>query len=86
LCEGARLDGGGLADGEAGMSSEGLPPVDPSLRLLARRAAHGLVQYVQRAHLLTLRGLVCEFVRDSSGGLWFLGPVRTDWVSVTPGE
>ena len=43
------------------------------------------VQYVQKAHLLTLRGLVCEFVRGGEGHLWLLGPLRADWASLIPG-
>lgn len=50
-----------------------------------RRAAHGVVQYVQKARGLTLRGLVCEFVRDAAGEVYFLGTLRTDWASLIPG-
>ena len=52
------------------------------------RSAHSLptLTGVQRAHLLTLRGLVCEFIRDSSGALYFLAPLRMDWASLIPGK
>ena len=78
------LDDGALADSERSLSKT-LGPVDPSLKMLMRKAAQGLVQYVQKAHLLTLRGVVCEFVRDGEGHLWFMGPLRTEWASLTPG-
>lgn len=79
------LDDGALADSERSLGRT-LGPVDPALKMAARKAAHGLVQYVQKAHLLTLRGIVCEFVRDSQGHLWFMGPLRTEWASLIPGE
>eukprot|EP00887_Chlorella_sp_A99_P006712 scaffold3.g6712.t1 len=73
-----------LADMERSLD-RALGPVDPALKMAMRKAAHGLVQYVQRAHLLTIRGLVCEFVRDSWGNIYFMGPLRVDWASVIPG-
>jgi hypothetical protein len=82
--EAVQLDDGALADSER-ILGRTLGPVHPSLKMAARKAAHTLVQYVQRAHLLTLRGLVCEFARDTQGHLWFLGPLRTDWASLIPG-
>lgn len=63
-----------------------LGPVDPALKMALRKAAQGLVQYVQRAHLLTLRSLVCEFARDCSGTIHFLAPLRADWASIIPGH
>ncbi|PSC76497.1 disulfide-isomerase like 2-2 [Micractinium conductrix] len=84
--EGAeQLDEGALADSERSLGLI-LGPVDPALKMTAGRAAHGVVQYVQKAHLLTLRGLVCEFVRDGEGHLWFLGPLRAEWASLIPGR
>ena len=50
-----------------------------------RKAAHGLVQYVQKAAGLTLLGLVAEFVRDAAGQIFFMGTLRTDWASLIPG-
>ena len=79
------LGDGALADSER-LLDRALGPVDPSLKMAARKAAHGLVQYVQKAHLLTLRGLAVEFVRDAQGHLWLLGPLRCDWASLIPGE
>lgn len=79
------LDEGALADSERRLAAT-VGPLDPALKMAARKAAHGLVQYVQKAHLLTLRGLVCEFVRDSGGHLWLLGPLRAEWASLIPGE
>lgn len=79
------LRDGALADSER-LLDRALGPVDPSLKMAARKAAHGLVQYVQKAHLLTLRGLAAEFVRDAQGHLWLLGPLRCDWASLIPGE
>ncbi|KAL4458963.1 hypothetical protein ABPG75_013828 [Micractinium tetrahymenae] len=79
------LDDAALADSERSLGRT-LGPVDPSLKMAARKAAHGLVQYVQKAHLLTLRGLVCEFVRDPTGHLWFTGPLRANWASLIPGR
>jgi hypothetical protein len=73
-----------LADSERSLART-LGPVDPSLKMAARKAVHAAVQYVQKAHLLTLRGLVCEFARDAQRHLWFLGPLRTDWASLIPG-
>lgn len=78
------LDDAALADSERSLECT-LGPVDPSLKMAARKAAHSLVQYVQKAHQLTLRGLVCEFVRDASGHLWFTGPLRANWASLIPG-
>ena len=84
--EGAeQLGEGALADSERSLGLI-LGPVDPALKMTAGRAAHGVVQYVQKAHLLTLRGLVCEFVRDGEGHLWFLGPLRAEWASLIPGK
>lgn len=79
------LGDGALADSER-LLDRALGPVDPSLKMAARKAAHSLVQYVQKAHLLTLRGLAAEFVRDAQGHLWLLGPLRCDWASLIPGE
>lgn len=53
--------------------------------LQVRRAVHGLVQYVQKAAGLTLRGLVGEFVRDARGDVYFMAPLRADWASLIPG-
>ena len=78
------LGDGALADSER-LLDRALGPVDPSLKMAARKAAHSLVQYVQKAHLLTLRGLAAEFVRDAQGHLWLLGPLRCDWASLIPG-
>lgn len=78
------LDDAALADSER-LLGRALGPVDPSLKMAARKAVHGLVQYVQKAHLLTLRGLAAEFVRDAQGHLWLLGPLRCDWASLIPG-
>ena len=78
------LDDRELVDMERSLD-KALGPVDPTLKMAARKAVHGLVQYVQRAHLLTIRSLVCEFVRDSWGNLHFMGPLRVDWASVIPG-
>jgi len=78
------LEDGALADSERSLGRT-LGPLDPALKMAARKVAHGLVQYVQKSHLLTLRGLVCEFVRDAEGHLWFLGPLRTEWASLIPG-
>ena len=78
------LDEGAQADMERNLA-QALGPLDPSARMQGRKAAQALVQHVQRAHLLTLRGLVCEWVRDRAGRLWFMGPLRTDWASLIPG-
>ncbi len=78
------LGDGALADSER-LLGRALGPVDPSIKMAARKAAHSLVQYVQKAHLLTLWGLAAEFVRDAHGHLWLLGPLRCDWASLIPG-
>lgn len=60
-------------------------PHPPTLAAAASALAPAQVQYVQKAHLLTLRGLVCEFARGADGHLWLLGPLRADWASLIPG-
>lgn len=78
------LDDKALDDMERSLGKT-LGPVDPSLKMRMRKAAHGVVQYVQKAAGLTLRGLVCEFVRDGSGDVFFMGVLRADWASLIPG-
>ena len=78
------LGDGALADSER-LLGRALGPVDPSIKMAASKAAHSLVQSVQKAHLLTLRGLAAEFVRDAHCHLWLLGPLRCDWASLIPG-
>uniref|UniRef100_A0A1D2AGS7 Uncharacterized protein n=2 Tax=Auxenochlorella protothecoides TaxID=3075 RepID=A0A1D2AGS7_AUXPR len=67
-------------------SDRGLGPVDPALKMTARRIVQHLAQYCQRAHGASLRSLVCEFARDATGALCLLGVLRADWASSTAGR
>ncbi|GAB4823315.1 hypothetical protein N2152v2_010361 [Parachlorella kessleri] len=78
-----QLDDATLADMERTLGKT-LGPVDPSLKMQVRKAAQNLVFYIQKARGLTLRSLICEFVRDAAGEVYFIGHLRTDWASLIP--
>jgi hypothetical protein len=47
--------------------------VEPSLKMQLRKLTAHIVKYIQRAHGLTLGGIVCEYIRDADGkvgGKW----------------
>jgi hypothetical protein len=44
---------------------------------LRKLTAH-LVKYIERAHGLTLGGIVCEYIRDVDGKVYLLSVMRTE--------
>ncbi|GFR40226.1 hypothetical protein Agub_g794 [Astrephomene gubernaculifera] len=55
--------------------------VDPSLKMEFRKLTSHLVKYIEKAHRLTLAGIVVEWVRDAYGKIYLLSVLRTEWAS-----
>jgi len=60
--------------------------VEPTLKMQLRKLTAHLVRYIQRAHGLTLGGIVCEYIRDISGKIYLLSVLRTEWASNAAGR
>lgn len=61
-------------------------PVDPALKMQLRKLTAHLARYIQRAHNLTLAGIVCEYIRDVSEKVYLLSVLRTEWASNAAGS
>lgn len=60
--------------------------VDHVLKMQFRRLTQHLVNYIERAHGLTLGGIVCEYIRDANGKPYLLAILRTEWASNAAGN
>ncbi|MEW5310692.1 MAG: hypothetical protein WDW38_002463 [Sanguina aurantia] len=61
-------------------------PVEPVTAMQLRKLTTHIVQYIEKAHTLTLGGLVCEYIRDVSGKVYLLSVLRTEWASNSNGH
>ncbi|KAG1675152.1 hypothetical protein FOA52_003375 [Chlamydomonas sp. UWO 241] len=82
------LLGGGTAAAakRAAEAEQQLGAVDLAIKMALRKATVYLVRYIQRAHGLTLGGIVCEYIRDVSGKVYLLSVLRTEWASSAGGS
>ncbi|KXZ44324.1 hypothetical protein GPECTOR_69g417 [Gonium pectorale] len=60
--------------------------VDPSLKMEFRKLTSSIVKYIEKAHKLTLAGIVLEWIRDSYGKIYLLSVLRTEWASNASGN
>ncbi|KAK3265496.1 hypothetical protein CYMTET_25825 [Cymbomonas tetramitiformis] len=82
-----RYNGRGMNDEDAGGEADA-DEVDPravaldvSLKSKFRSILAAVVKYIERAHGLTLAGIVVEFVRDAMGNILLLGVLRVEWAT-----
>eukprot|EP00854_Cymbomonas_tetramitiformis_P002403 gene2403-3133_t len=80
-------NGRGMNDEDAGGEADA-DEVDPravaldvSLKSKFRSILAAVVKYIERAHGLTLAGIVVEFVRDAMGNILLLGVLRVEWAT-----
>lgn len=55
--------------------------VDATLKMEFRKLTSHLVKYIEKAHRLTLSGIVVEWLRDSCGRIYLLSVLRTEWAT-----
>ncbi|GFH10410.1 uncharacterized protein HaLaN_05717, partial [Haematococcus lacustris] len=60
--------------------------VEPGLKMQLRKLTAHIVKYIERAHGLTLGGLVCEYIRDADGKVFLMSVMRTEWTSTAGGQ
>ncbi|KAG2428600.1 hypothetical protein HYH02_014302 [Chlamydomonas schloesseri] len=60
--------------------------VDPTLKMEFRKLTSHLVKYIEKAHHLTLAGIVVEWIRDVNGKIYLLSVLRTEWATNASGH
>ncbi|GLI64110.1 hypothetical protein VaNZ11_007285 [Volvox africanus] len=55
--------------------------VDATLKMEFRKLTSHLVKYIEKAHRLTLSGIVVEWIRDACGKIYLQSVLRTEWAT-----
>ncbi|GLC34566.1 hypothetical protein PLESTB_001247700 [Pleodorina starrii] len=81
LCYGAAGAAAAAALDETPDPVTGQGAVDATLKLEFRKLTSHLVKYIEKAHRLTLSGVVVEWIRDGAGKIYLQSVLRTEWAT-----